>query len=123
MLPEILLPARGEYTLPSPIDQFSTGERCVPVHRYYHSTVTRKGRTTIPIELRKKLDLREGDALVWRLENGVLAVEKARSHVDRSAGLVRPSLTSDISSPSLKEMADAIASSVLERHQPTDPNR
>lgn len=123
MLPETLLPARGEYTLPSPIDRSLTMECCVPVHCYYRSTLSRRGRTTIPIELRKKLDLREGDALVWRLENGVLAVEKARSHVDRSAGLVRPSLTSGIPFPSLKEMEDAIASSVLERHQPADPKR
>ena len=41
--------------------------------------VTRLGRyhrTTVPEEVRKLLGLREGDEIVWVLENGRILVEK-----------------------------------------------
>ena len=46
--------------------------------------VTRLGRyhrTTVPEEVRKLLGLREGDEIVWVLENGRILVEKGERNV------------------------------------------
>ena len=46
--------------------------------------VTRLGRyhrTTVPDEVRKLLGLREGDKIVWVLENGRILIEKGERSV------------------------------------------
>lgn len=47
------------------------------------TVLTRKGQTTIPVELRDRLGLKEGDHLVWQEDNGRLSVMEARAYTDR----------------------------------------
>lgn len=85
--------------------------------RYYQSTLTRKGQATIPIELREKLGLKEGDTLVWREVDGLVTVMSAREHVKRSAGMLNSLIDPSIASPSLEEMDDAIVSGTIDAFQ------
>jgi AbrB family looped-hinge helix DNA binding protein len=47
------------------------------------STLTRKGQATIPVELREKIGLHEGDRLVWWEEDGEIRMMGARAYVER----------------------------------------
>ncbi len=49
----------------------------------YSSTLTRKGQTTIPAQLRELLGLRAGDQLIWWMENGQLHLMSAEGYVRR----------------------------------------
>lgn len=84
---------------------------------YYHSTLTRKGQATIPVELREKLGLKEGDTLVWRAVDGVISVTSAHQHVQRMSGMLKPFIDPAIASPTLEEMEEAIESVVTEKYQ------
>ena len=90
--------------------------------RYFHSTLTRKGQATIPIEIREALGLQEGDRLMWRLEGGQITVRSGREHVRRTAGMLKPFIDSSIPSPSEEEMDEAIASAIVEDYL-TSENR
>jgi AbrB family looped-hinge helix DNA binding protein len=81
---------------------------------FYHSTLTRKGQATIPVELREKLGLKEGDKLVWREIDGVITVVSASDHVRRTAGMLKPLIDPTIPSPSLEEMDSAIEAAVVD---------
>ena len=51
--------------------------------------VTRKGQVTIPIEIRQALDLKEGDSVVWHIENDEVHLRRASSIVARTAGILK----------------------------------
>ncbi len=85
--------------------------------RYYHSTLTRKGQATIPVELREKMGLKEGDTLVWRERDGIITVVSARTHVERTAGMLNIQGDPPSVSPTLDEMDEAIASATVEKYQ------
>lgn len=40
------------------------------------STLTQKGQATIPLEIRKKLDLRPGDKIIFEVKDGDVVVKK-----------------------------------------------
>ncbi|MFP3951970.1 MAG: AbrB/MazE/SpoVT family DNA-binding domain-containing protein [Candidatus Bathyarchaeia archaeon] len=40
--------------------------------------VSSQGRTVIPVEIRRKLDIREGEEVEWTLEDGVIKVSPVR---------------------------------------------
>lgn len=40
------------------------------------STITQKGQTTIPLEIRKKLDLHPGDKVLFEIKNNDVVVKK-----------------------------------------------
>ncbi len=82
--------------------------------RYYHSKLTRKGQATIPIEIREQLGMKEGDNLVWRIENGMVSVTTSREHVRGTAGMLKPYIDPAISAPTIAEMKEAIAAAVVE---------
>ncbi len=84
---------------------------------YYHSTLTRKGQATIPVELREKLGFKEGDTLVWREVDGVISVTSARQHVQRLSGMLKPLIDPAIASPTVEEMEQAIESVATEKYQ------
>lgn len=54
------------------------------------STVTSKGQTTIPKELRDALGIKEGTPLRWKLENGVLTVRPKTKRLEDFAGILGP---------------------------------
>jgi antitoxin PrlF len=50
------------------------------------SSVTSKGQTTIPKEMRDAMGIKDGTALRWRLENGVLTVRAKSKRLEDFAG-------------------------------------
>ncbi|MBN9308945.1 AbrB/MazE/SpoVT family DNA-binding domain-containing protein [Devosia sp.] len=75
------------------------------------STVTSKGQTTVPKELRDALGIKEGTPLRWKLENGVLTVRPKTRRLENFVPLAPPNgkhLT-------VEEMDEAIGEAVAER--------
>lgn len=54
----------------------------------FRSRITSKGQVTIPVELRRELELEPGDGVEFVRENGSIQVRKAESIIDRLAGAV-----------------------------------
>jgi AbrB family looped-hinge helix DNA binding protein len=54
------------------------------------STVTSKGQTTIPKEVRDALGIKEGTPLRWKLENGVLTVRPKTKRLEDFVPMVPP---------------------------------
>jgi len=53
------------------------------------STMTSKGQTTVPKEIREMLDLKPGDKLTWEIRGGRVAVTTERPALWRWAGSVK----------------------------------
>ncbi len=53
------------------------------------STITSKGQTTVPKEVREALDLGPGDKLTWEVNGGRVAVTTERPALWRWAGSVK----------------------------------
>ena len=51
--------------------------------------VTRKGQVTIPISIREALDLKEGDSVVWVMEEEQILLKRSESVVARTAGILK----------------------------------
>jgi AbrB family looped-hinge helix DNA binding protein len=51
--------------------------------------VTRKGQVTIPVEIRKALNLKEGDSIVWVMEEDQVRLKRSDSVVARTAGMLK----------------------------------
>lgn len=51
--------------------------------------VTRKGQVTIPVEIRRALDLKEGDTVSWIMEEDQVRLRRGRNVVTRTAGMLR----------------------------------
>ncbi len=66
------------------------------------STLTSKGQTTVPKEVREALDLEVGDKLSWQIENGKVAVTTERPSFFRWEGFIKTS-SGDV----VKEVAEA----------------
>ncbi len=64
----------------------------------YKVEVHKAGRITIPIELRKKFDITEGDILTIRQKNNELKIITQKQALDRARSLVKPYLSSEESS-------------------------
>ena len=70
------------------------------------STITSRGQTTIPAEIRKALNLKAGDKLRYLvLENGEVYLQRRRSVMELKGILYRPGQKP----VTLEEMDDAIA--------------
>ena len=52
-----------------------------------HTTVTRKGQITIPIEIRQSLNLNTGDKLAVEQRGDTVLLRRATSVVERTAGI------------------------------------
>jgi AbrB family looped-hinge helix DNA binding protein len=78
--------------------------------------VTRKGQITIPIEIRKELDIREGDHLLVRKVDDKIILENNRDWVARTAGIFKayavglPPLTDE-------DIDQASADAAVERYE------
>ena len=80
-----------------------------------HAVVTRKGQTTIPVEIRRALGLKEGDRITFVLEADKVFVQRAGSVVARTAGACR-SARPALSAEELREAAErAIADDTRQR--------
>jgi len=75
--------------------------------------MTRKGQVTIPVAIREKLHLKEGDFLVVNEVDGKVVLESQRDIVSRTAGVFAkyakngPPLTDD-------DMDNVVAQSILD---------
>ena len=77
----------------------------------FESTMTSKGQTTVPKEIRKQLNLRAGDKVFWYLENGRIVLRAKNRSINDLAGMLhRPGQRS----VSLEEMDEAIAEGAAE---------
>lgn len=54
------------------------------------SVITRKGQVTIPAEIRRALDLKEGDTIAWRQEGEIVQIVPARYTLESAFGSVEP---------------------------------
>ncbi len=64
----------------------------------YKAEVYKSGRITIPIEIRKQFQIKEGDILTIRQENGELKIITAQQALAHARNLVKPYLQSKESS-------------------------
>lgn len=88
----------------------------VKVH--FQSTVTSKGQTTIPKELRDALGIKEGTPLRWKLENGILSVRAKTKRLEDFAGMLGdPPNGRHVT---IEEMNDDIGRAVTERMRRAD---
>jgi antitoxin PrlF len=53
------------------------------------STITSKGQTTVPKEIREALDLGPGDKLTWKVNGGRIAVTTERPALYRWKGFIK----------------------------------
>ncbi|NMA96732.1 MAG: AbrB/MazE/SpoVT family DNA-binding domain-containing protein [Phyllobacteriaceae bacterium] len=77
------------------------------------SSVTSKGQTTIPKEMRDAMGIKDGTALRWRLENGVLTVRAKSKRLEDFAGAL--GVPPNGRSITIEEMNDDIGAAVAER--------
>jgi AbrB family looped-hinge helix DNA binding protein len=66
------------------------------------STLTSKGQTTVPKEVREALDLDVGDKLTWEIQGGKVAVTTDRPAFYKWEGIIKSS-SGDV----VKEMGEA----------------
>ena len=77
----------------------------------YQGTITSKGQTTIPKEVRKKLKLKPGDRIYWILEDDQAVLRpKTGSILDLAGMLHRPGQKP----ATIEEMNSAIADAAAE---------
>jgi antitoxin PrlF len=80
------------------------------------SVLTRKGQVTIPAEIRRALGLREGDKVVFSLENastGQVTVRPVRSVAEMTYGVVKPRKRPEDLKALREQAADDVAAEVL----------
>lgn len=68
------------------------------------SSVTQKGQITIPVSLRKKLNLRPGAKVYFEAEADFVKIRPARSSLESVFGSVRP-LKKKVSLKKMREIA------------------
>jgi AbrB family looped-hinge helix DNA binding protein len=79
---------------------------------YYTSSVSQKGQITLPVELRKELEIEPKDVVVIALEDGHLSVQKAESNMLSGFGVVPV----PDSSKSWKEIERDVFDDIAERN-------
>ncbi len=90
---------------------------------YYTSSVSQKGQITLPVELRKELEIEPKDVVVIALEDGKIQIESAkarlRSVYQSVPALDPPSEWSDITRSVWEEFGDQNAQTGLTQEDPT----
>jgi antitoxin PrlF len=76
----------------------------------HESTVTTKGQTTLPKDVRKALGLQPGDKLRYILLDGEIRLLKTRPVLDLEGALKRPGQKT----VTLEEMEEAIATGAID---------
>lgn len=77
----------------------------------FESTMTSKGQTTIPKEIRKQFNLKTGDKVFWHLEGGRIVLRTKNRSIKELAGFLhRPGQ----GAATLEEIDEAIAQAATE---------
>ncbi len=76
------------------------------------SKLTAKGQTTIPSDVRERLDLKAGDVLDYSIRNGEIILRKRRSALEL-AGILHDPNRKPLS---IEEMDEAIGEAINHRH-------
>jgi antitoxin PrlF len=79
------------------------------------SVVTRKGQITIPAEIRRALDIKEGDKVAITLEAGEVKLSRTGSVVAATAGALKSDMPALTPSEERKAAEQAIAEDVVAR--------
>ncbi|RYE57017.1 MAG: AbrB/MazE/SpoVT family DNA-binding domain-containing protein [Hyphomicrobiales bacterium] len=82
------------------------------------SSVTSKGQTTIPKEVRDAMGIKDGTALRWKLRNGVLTVRAKTKRLEDFAGALGPPPNGR--TVTIEEMNEDIGRAVADRHRSID---
>lgn len=77
--------------------------------------VTRKGQVTIPADIRKALNLKEGDSVEWMMEEGQVRLKRNDSVVARTAGMLKSEHLPISIEDERDAMEHAIAEEVIQR--------
>jgi AbrB family looped-hinge helix DNA binding protein len=80
------------------------------------SVMTRKGQITVPVEIRRALNLREGDKVAFSLDDeasGRISVRPVRSVADMTAGIVKPRRRPEDLKRLREDALDEVAADVL----------
>lgn len=67
------------------------------------SALTTKGQITIPVEIRRQLDLHPGDKIGFLIENDHVVLFRKENNIEASFGICHPK-----TSASLKDIEDAV---------------
>jgi AbrB family looped-hinge helix DNA binding protein len=80
-----------------------------------HTTLTRKGQVTVPVEIRRALGLKRGDKVVFTMEDGTVRLARTGSVVERTRGVFKSHLP-PLTPREMREFAEqAIADEAEER--------
>jgi AbrB family looped-hinge helix DNA binding protein len=80
------------------------------------SVITRKGQVTLPAEIRRSLDLKQGDKVAFRLENDQVWLVRSADVTQRTEGIFKRFVDTPRSAEELRSAAEqAIADEVEER--------
>jgi len=77
--------------------------------------VTRKGQVTIPVAIREALGLKEGDSVIWQIEEKEVSLRRGGGVVARTAGVLKSRSLGLTTEEERDAVAQAIAEDVEER--------
>src|SRR5215210_2695918 len=81
----------------------------------HRSVVTRKGQITIPAEIRRALDIKEGDKVAISLDKDEVKVSRTGSVVEATAGALKSDMPALSPEEERKAAEQAIADDVIAR--------
>ncbi|HWE63287.1 MAG TPA: AbrB/MazE/SpoVT family DNA-binding domain-containing protein [Chloroflexota bacterium] len=82
------------------------------------SVITRKGQVTLPVEIRQRLGLKQGDTIAFRLEDGHVLLRRGENVATATEGIFKQYVDTPRTAEELRAAAEkAIAEDVLERPQ------
>jgi AbrB family looped-hinge helix DNA binding protein len=79
-----------------------------------YSTLTSKGQTTVPREIRKLLGLKENDRILYEVEDGKVAIKPAPS-VHELYAIFKPRIRRKGPPPSKAQMRAAVQRDIVRR--------
>ena len=79
-----------------------------------YSTLTSKGQTTVPREIRKLLGLKENDRILYEIEDGKVAIKQAPSLRELYA-IFKPHIRRKGPPPSKTQMRAAVQRDIVRR--------
>jgi AbrB family looped-hinge helix DNA binding protein len=81
----------------------------------HRSVVTRKGQITIPAEIRRALNIKEGDKVAITLDKNEVKVSRTGSVVEATAGALKSAMPTFSPEDERRATEEAIAEDVMKR--------